>query len=67
MARTFLYARVSTAEQTTDNQLLEVEAAGFTIQPRHIFAETVSGTISAANRPEFSKHWSSLIRAIRWS
>jgi putative DNA-invertase from lambdoid prophage Rac len=55
MARTFLYARVSTAEQTTDNQLLEVQAAGFTVQPRHTITETVSGSVPAAERPGFSK------------
>ncbi|WP_153134741.1 recombinase family protein [Paraburkholderia agricolaris] len=55
MARTFLYARVSTAEQTTDNQLLEVRAAGFTVQPRHTITETVSGSVPAAERPGFSK------------
>jgi putative DNA-invertase from lambdoid prophage Rac len=55
MTRTFLYARVSTAGQTTDNQLLEVKQAGFTLQPRHIIAETISGSVQAADRPGFSK------------
>lgn len=55
MARTFLYARVSTDEQTTDNQLLEVKAAGFDILPRHITTETISGRVPAAERPGFAK------------
>ncbi|MBT2795298.1 recombinase family protein [Paraburkholderia strydomiana] len=55
MSRTFLYARVSTAEQTTDNQLLEAKATGFTIQPRHIMTETISGSVPAAERPVFGK------------
>jgi putative DNA-invertase from lambdoid prophage Rac len=55
MARTFLYARVSTAEQTTDNQLLEAENAGFTVQPRHTIAETISGSVPAADRLGFAK------------
>lgn len=55
MSRTFLYARVSTAEQTTDNQLLEAEASGFKIEPRHIATETISGSVPAAERPEFAK------------
>ncbi|WP_126242820.1 recombinase family protein [Burkholderia gladioli] len=55
MSRTFLYARVSTAEQTTDNQLLEAEGAGFAIQQRHTVAETISGSVLAAERPGFSK------------
>lgn len=55
MSRTFLYARVSTAEQCTDNQLLEARSAGFNIQPRHTVAETISGSIPAAERPGFAK------------
>ncbi|MDN7701341.1 recombinase family protein [Burkholderia semiarida] len=55
MSRTFLYARVSTAEQTTDNQLLEASSAGFAIQPRHTITETISGSVPAAERPGFSK------------
>ncbi|MFM0130040.1 recombinase family protein [Paraburkholderia sediminicola] len=55
MSRTFLYARVSTAEQHTDNQLLEVRQAGFDVLPRHIMAETVSGSVPAAERPVFAK------------
>ncbi|WP_176017104.1 recombinase family protein [Burkholderia sp. BCC0398] len=55
MSRTFLYARVSTAEQTTDNQLLEASSAGFAIQPRHTITETISGSVPAVERPGFSK------------
>ncbi len=55
MPRTFLYARVSTAEQTTDNQVLEAQAAGFTVQPRYTLTETISGSVAAAQRPVFSK------------
>ncbi|WP_186203795.1 recombinase family protein [Burkholderia gladioli] len=55
MARTFLYARVSTADQTNDNQLLEAHTAGFVVQPRHTVAETISGSVPAAERPGFSK------------
>ncbi|MPV64370.1 recombinase family protein [Burkholderia sp. BE17] len=55
MARTFLYARVSTAEQTTENQLLEARNAGFAVLPRHTIEETVSGSVPAAERPGFSK------------
>ncbi|WP_186165615.1 recombinase family protein [Burkholderia gladioli] len=55
MSRTFLYARVSTVEQTTDNQLLEADGAGFSVQPRHTVAETISGSVPAAERPGFSK------------
>lgn len=55
MSRTFLYARVSTDDQTTDNQILEAQTAGFTIQTRHIIAETISGSVPASERPGFSK------------
>ena len=55
MSRTFLYARVSTAEQTTDNQVLEARNAGFAILPRHTVEETISGSVPAAERPGFSK------------
>jgi putative DNA-invertase from lambdoid prophage Rac len=55
MSRTFLYARVSTAEQTTDNQLLEARSAGFAVLPRHAVTETISGSVPAAQRPAFSK------------
>jgi putative DNA-invertase from lambdoid prophage Rac len=55
ISRTLLYARVSTAEQTTDNQLLEASGAGFAIQPRHTVTETISGRVPAAARPGFSK------------
>ncbi len=45
MARPFAYVRVSTAGQTTGNQIQEIEAAGFTITPRRIGSETVSGPL----------------------
>lgn len=55
MSRTFLYARVSTAEQTTENQVLEAERAGFTIHKRHVFQETISGSVPAGERPVFTR------------
>ncbi|MDT3718404.1 recombinase family protein [Pseudomonas oryzihabitans] len=55
MSRTFLYARVSTTEQTTDNQRLEVEQAGFAVEPQRVIAETVSGSTQANERPGFQK------------
>jgi len=33
MPRTFAYVRVSTIGQTTENQLQEIEAAGFHVEP----------------------------------
>jgi putative DNA-invertase from lambdoid prophage Rac len=49
MARTFAYCRVSTADQTTDNQVREIEAAGFTVEPKRIVTETVSGSLPAGD------------------
>jgi len=55
MARTFAYCRVSTADQTTDNQVREIEAAGFNVEPRRVTAETVSGSTAAMERGGFAK------------
>ena len=54
MSRTFLYARVSTHDQATDNQVLEVKAAGFDVQDNRVIRETISGSISANERKGFS-------------
>jgi putative DNA-invertase from lambdoid prophage Rac len=49
---TFAYGRVSTKDQTTDNQKLEIENAGFTVD--FWFAdEGVSGKTQASQRPQF--------------
>lgn len=55
MARTFAYCRVSTADQTTDNQVAEICAAGFSVEPKRIVAETVSGSVPAMERKGFAK------------
>lgn len=55
MPRTFAYARVSTTGQTTENQIQEIEVAGFHVEPRRIVTETVSGSTAIAQRPGFSK------------
>ncbi|WP_458367254.1 recombinase family protein [Burkholderia pseudomallei] len=55
MSRVFAYCRVSTAEQTTDNQVVEIRAAGFNIDPRRVVAECVSGSIAAKQRAGFTK------------
>lgn len=48
---TFAYGRCSTAEQTTENQRLEIEAAGHAID--YWFTDTISGKTSASQRPQF--------------
>ena len=53
MSRVFAYCRVSTADQTTDNQVREIEAAGFALTPRRTVTEHISGSVSAMERPKF--------------
>ncbi|SOT46168.1 recombinase family protein [Burkholderia cenocepacia] len=55
MSRTFAYARVSTSDQTTANQLREIEAAGFSVDKRRVVSESVSGSVSADQRPGFAQ------------
>ncbi|GJG93880.1 recombinase family protein [Cupriavidus pauculus] len=55
MSRVFAYCRVSTSDQTTDNQVREIEAAGFAIQAKRIEIEVVSGSVAAFERPRFSR------------
>ena len=55
MSRTFIYARVSTSEQHADNQIHEIEAAGFSVNERRIVTESISGSVAASERPQFSR------------
>ncbi|WP_420291435.1 recombinase family protein [Burkholderia thailandensis] len=55
MSRTFAYARVSTSDQTPANQLREIEAAGFTVDKRRVITESISGSVSADQRPGFAE------------
>lgn len=55
MSRTFAYARVSTLDQTPENQIQEIKAAGFSIEPHRIITETISGSMAIAQREGFSK------------
>lgn len=55
MSRTFAYCRVSTAGQTTENQIQEIKAAGFDLQPQRAIEETISGSISTNQRTGFNK------------
>ena len=48
---TFAYGRVSTTEQTTDNQRIEIENSGHSVN--YWFADTISGKTSATQRPQF--------------
>ena len=55
MSRVFAYCRVSTLDQTTQNQRLEIKAAGFTIEERRLIEETVSGSVAAKLRAGFMR------------
>ena len=55
MSRLFAYCRVSTTDQTTDNQAQEIAAAGFAIAPQRIVSETISGSVAALERKGFAK------------
>lgn len=55
MSRVFAYCRVSTADQTTDNQVKEIQAAGFSVTRQRCIVETISGSMAAGERPGFSK------------
>jgi putative DNA-invertase from lambdoid prophage Rac len=55
MSRVFAYCRVSTTDQTTDNQVQEIAAAGFSVTPLRIITETVSGSVAASERAGFGK------------
>jgi hypothetical protein len=55
MPRTFAYLRVSTAGQTTDNQLQEIKAAGLKVEPRRVIMETISGNVATSQRRGFTR------------
>ncbi|MDC6130736.1 recombinase family protein [Burkholderia gladioli] len=55
MSRTFAYARVSTIDQAAANQLREIEAAGFAVDRRRVVTESISGSVSAQQRPGFAE------------
>jgi len=55
MSRVFAYCRVSTADQSTQNQSLEIKSSGFAIDAHRIIEESISGSIAANERPGFIK------------
>lgn len=55
MSRAFAYTRVSTTDQTTDNQVEEIASAGFHMQPRRTVREVISGSVAAFERPMFAR------------
>ena len=55
MSGTFACARVSTVGQEPGNRIMEIEAAGFSVEPHRIVSETVSGSTAVAQRKGFSR------------
>ncbi|WP_105468281.1 recombinase family protein [Escherichia coli] len=55
MSRIFAYCRVSTLEQTTENQRREIESAGFNVRPQRIIEEQISGSVAASERLGFNR------------
>jgi putative DNA-invertase from lambdoid prophage Rac len=58
--QTFVYARVSTVDQTNDNQLLEIDQAGYDVDT--VYTDTISGKVPAEERPEFGKMLDTITR-----
>jgi putative DNA-invertase from lambdoid prophage Rac len=53
MSRVFAYARVSTVDQLTENQLQQITQAGYAIDPKRYVEEKVSGSVPASQRSGF--------------
>lgn len=52
--RTFVYCRVSTVEQTVENQVTAIRDRGYQFNDSRIISETISGSVQAMKRPEFA-------------
>jgi len=55
MSRVFAYCRVSTVDQNTQNQIIEIKTAGFAIETHRLIEENISGSVAAKQRPGFIK------------
>ena len=55
MSQIFAYCRISTLDQTTENQRREIESAGFKIKPQQIIEEHISGSAATSERPGFNR------------
>ncbi|MCW2473817.1 MULTISPECIES: recombinase family protein [unclassified Symbiopectobacterium] len=54
MSRTFAYCRVSTSEQTTENQIMAIRQAGYEVIDSRVVSEVVSGGVLAMQRKSFA-------------
>jgi putative DNA-invertase from lambdoid prophage Rac len=55
VSRVFAYCRVSTSDQTTDNQIHEIAGAGFSVTLQRTIVETISGSVAARERKGFGQ------------
>jgi len=55
MPRIFAYTRVSKTQQEPENQIKEIEEAGFIIEPHRIMTETISGSMPLTRRKGFAR------------
>lgn len=51
--RTFAYCRVSTTEQSTENQIIAIRQKGYEVSESRVISETVSGSVEAMKRDKF--------------
>jgi len=51
--RIFAYCRVSTTEQSTENQIIAIRQKGYEVIDSRVVSETVSGSVEAMKREKF--------------
>ncbi|USR77791.1 recombinase family protein [Photobacterium damselae] len=51
--RVFSYCRVSTTEQSTENQIIAIRQKGYQVSDSRVISETVSGSVEAMKREKF--------------
>lgn len=54
MSPTLAYCRISTSEQTTENQIIAIRQAGYDVLDSRVVSEVVSGGVQAMKRKAFS-------------
>lgn len=64
MSRVFAYCRVSTLLQHTENQRIEIQTAGFDVNPQRFIEEHISGSVASSERPEFIRLLDRMERAL---
>lgn len=51
--RMFSYCRVSTTEQSTENQIIAIRQKGYQVSDSRVVSETISGSVEAMKREKF--------------